>query len=288
MSVSSASWAGYCPVDKRMPTPSSNVLDSFRLTIGHRYVDGIDILYRTNAFHISSVPLLLNLPRLMPPHHLASVTTIELLWDWLGEHQTRRTIYEQAMAHPSPEPLPSTKFHDLCRITPQAFPNARHVYVALQADLQPPYVGELIDMRRLFEKAVLGPVEDMFRAMGAEHPEKEFNLAIQLRGFEGFAEHYWQQDMDDDVFERCHWALCYPDRLRGTLGYNGGEGRLTWTRDGVSFCETKAWKPLGDGAGGYWLRPGLDDRTFYFRMQCCFGSPPDDRIPRYEFWAYAW
>lgn len=53
------------------------------LTIENSYIEGVDILYRTNTFHISSLPLLLNLARLMPPRHLATITSVELLWDLL-------------------------------------------------------------------------------------------------------------------------------------------------------------------------------------------------------------
>ena len=46
----------------------------------HSYVDGINILYGTNTFHMSSLELQVHLPRLVPASHLEMITSLELLW----------------------------------------------------------------------------------------------------------------------------------------------------------------------------------------------------------------
>ncbi|KAL2021752.1 hypothetical protein VTK56DRAFT_6695 [Thermocarpiscus australiensis] len=212
------------------------------------YIEGIDILYRTNAFHISSLPLLLNLPRLMPPRHLAAITSLELLWDLFDDRETIDAAYKRAQAPPSlPPPLPpppTTKFHELCQIAPRIFPNTRNVYVALQARIEPPMSEDPADRRPLLERAILGPVEDMFRAMGPA-PEKEFSFAMQLGGFVGLARRRWRDhDVDPSVYKRTQYAV---------------DERGYFMLDGVSFRALRAWRPLAHGGAGYWLRPGLKD-----------------------------
>ncbi|AEO57202.1 hypothetical protein MYCTH_2303064 [Thermothelomyces thermophilus ATCC 42464] len=214
------------------------------------YIEGVDILYRTNTFHMSSLPLLLNLARLMPPRRLATITSVELLWDLFDDRETIKTVYKQAQASPSsvpPQSQPSTKFHELRQITPRIFPNARNVYVAVQAPIEPLFWAERpAACLPLLERAILGPVEDMFRAMGPE-PEKEFSFAIQLGGFLALARRHWRdKDVDPGVYRRAP-SQCAVDES----GY--------FVLDGVSFRAIRAWRPLGPGGAGYWLRPGLTD-----------------------------
>ncbi|KAK4237795.1 hypothetical protein C8A03DRAFT_15678 [Achaetomium macrosporum] len=249
------------------------------------YVDGIDILYRTNAFHISSLPLLLNLPRLMPPHHLAGITALELIWDLFDQPKTINSkiisaVYNRAQASPSLETPPSTKFHDLCQTIPRIFPNARNVYVALQGDVTPPVMESRRDMMSLFEKAILGPVEDMFRAMGPA-PHKEFSLALQSKAFYPLATRHWRADVDPGIFER---RDCYPEPLRRESGK--WEGARYWMLHGVLFRDIKAWRPLDDGLAGYWLRPGYHDSWHYMLHCMAFGEPVSTGDP--EDWLYEW
>ncbi|KAH6838563.1 hypothetical protein B0I37DRAFT_419495 [Chaetomium sp. MPI-CAGE-AT-0009] len=124
------------------------------------YREGIDILYRTNTFHFSSLPLLLDLPRLMPPHHIAAITSVELLWtftspDVLNDETMAQTWrnYTQPLSAPSlsnlsspttsppsqQQPTPQTKLHRLSAQLPVALPNLRRLYIALQAHLPPPH-----------------------------------------------------------------------------------------------------------------------------------------------------
>ncbi|KAL7960164.1 hypothetical protein V8C34DRAFT_312894 [Trichoderma compactum] len=44
------------------------------------YVEGIDVLYRTNTIHTSCQTLVLNLPRLLPPQRLPTITSLEIIY----------------------------------------------------------------------------------------------------------------------------------------------------------------------------------------------------------------
>ena len=51
----------------------------FLLSCRQAYTEGIDVLYSTNCIHMQSEPLLLQLPRLIPPNRLASITSLEMV-----------------------------------------------------------------------------------------------------------------------------------------------------------------------------------------------------------------
>ncbi|KAL2133779.1 hypothetical protein VTI74DRAFT_1716 [Chaetomium olivicolor] len=204
------------------------------------YLDGIDVLYKTNTFHFSSLSLLQDLPRLLPPHRLGVITSLELLWIFdkpniLNDDTINSTWASAAPSTSSTSSSRSsqeTAFHTLCTTLPQIFPAVRRLYIALQAHIAPPHTFHADDDAVAdVERVILGPVEGMFRRMGTGS-DKEFSLAIQRGGWEVFADRLTEQgDGAQRVFE----------------GFEDG-----------SYQE-RAWKPLDDKGNGYWLRPGWDD-----------------------------
>ena len=248
------------------PTWASSQL----LTPSPSYVEGTATLYTINAFHISHLPLLLNLPRLLPPHHLATITTLELLWDFFGDRATIQNIYSQAQQPPSPTTSDSpttTTFHALCHLTPRHFPNVRRLYLALQADVTPPALPNRAAMLPLFEKAFLAPVEAMFRAL-RPRPHTDFSFAMQATGYQVLAWRQGRRPLDEEgLGDRWEYEYCHPERLRMRtlrvrMGTDLGEAqRAYWVREGVRFEVSRAWMPLGGEGGWYWLRPGWTDPT---------------------------
>ncbi|KAH6635873.1 hypothetical protein F5144DRAFT_627994 [Chaetomium tenue] len=108
------------------------------------YHEGTDILYRTNTFHFASLPLLLDLPRLIPPAHLAAITSAELLWTFVDPRvladETMRQIWRDYIDSPSSFPdlsSPNNDFHRLAAQLPASLPNVRRLYIALQTHIPP-------------------------------------------------------------------------------------------------------------------------------------------------------
>ncbi|KAG7294181.1 hypothetical protein NEMBOFW57_004251 [Staphylotrichum longicolle] len=80
-------------------------------------------------------------------------------------------------------------FHTLCELIPKVFPNVRHLYIALQANIAPPRIiaATIEDRLSLVDSHILGPLEDMFRQIGPG-PGKEFTVSIQAAGWYMFLE----------------------------------------------------------------------------------------------------
>ncbi|KAK4143159.1 uncharacterized protein C8A04DRAFT_12584 [Dichotomopilus funicola] len=197
------------------------------------YLDGMDVLFRTNTFHISSLPLLLDLPQLLPPRYLPTITSLELLWTFADPSRlhdsTMTSIWDRHIGTPptSESVIEPTKFHRLCDLIPTTFPHLRRLYISMQAYLPPPDGNGGPDIRGAVETLFIHPIEDVFRTLGPA-PGKEFSLAIQQGGWKVFAQ-------------------------RWTEGEPGSVEQVGWRE--------KVWKPLGleEGAGGYWLCWGWDD-----------------------------
>ncbi|CAG9936313.1 unnamed protein product [Clonostachys rosea f. rosea IK726] len=51
------------------------------LSCRQAYLEGMDVLYRTNTIHIASAPLLHYLPDIMTPNVLSHITSLELVWN---------------------------------------------------------------------------------------------------------------------------------------------------------------------------------------------------------------
>ncbi|KAK4149687.1 hypothetical protein C8A00DRAFT_46737 [Chaetomidium leptoderma] len=147
------------------------------------YVDGIHVLYGTNTFHLASLPLLLDLPRLMSPQRLAAITSLELLLTFtspdLFDDETIKSVWDHALAPPL-----NTSAEDKV------------------------------------ERVILGPVEDMFRCLGPG-PGKHFSFAIQRGGWQVLADRLTQQDPRAQQFFESFDDSSYQERLWKPLGDDG-------------------------------------------------------------------
>lgn len=123
---------------------------------------GIDILYANNTFHLSDAHLILNLPRLLVPSRLASITSLEMLWK----------IHPFRDQQPNDPPFSDKgTFLELAQQTPDIFPSLRRAYISLQGDLAHPYGSPLtrgFDSKagcEFQEKALLTYIDAMVRRL---------------------------------------------------------------------------------------------------------------------------
>lgn len=254
------------------------------------------MLYRTNTFHIASLPLLLHLRQLLPPHHLRSVTSLELLWTFttpnLLNDRTMAATWSTAQLGTSSPPSSTSRrqrgdnpFLDLCATLPETFPNVRHLYIALQAHIAPPHpvaAAPTEEVVAAVERVILAPVEAVFRRLleidmdvdvgvgrdekkrkesdekkGNEKKKRELSLAIQRGGWQVFSE----------VLQRRDGRV---RQMRGAFADGSYQERLWKPLHMVGDSEVVGGE-VGTGEGaGYWLRPGWDDFEVFGREYWMF------------------
>lgn len=109
------------------------------LITSFRYREGIDVLYATNTIHMSSIELILNLPRLLLTQRLSSITSVEMRWS-LGS---------------SADNFPG--LHELSNAMPAILPHLELLYISLEGTLRRgAYYTLDVD-----DSALFGPVEQM-------------------------------------------------------------------------------------------------------------------------------
>lgn len=194
-----------------------------------RYADGIDVLFATNTFHLSRLDLLQNIPRLILPQRLSSITSLEMLWNFNMETERRIDIDNSMQLLWDKPDTQGSLLHELCAIMPETFPAVRFLYISVQSWLAPSSINSLEDPISDLEQIFLGPVEQMLRAMGPRLG-REFNVAIQQGA----------------------WRLL----LRKHSHMHGSA---------LAMSGQRFWKSLGVADGdemGYWICSGWDDIGF--------------------------
>ncbi|KAK0652762.1 hypothetical protein B0T16DRAFT_406768 [Cercophora newfieldiana] len=230
------------------------------LSCRQAYTDGVDVLYGTNTFHLSSLELQLNLPRLVPAHHLARITSLQLLWK-LNEVQPRSKNKQQPPRKDHARALwegegpdNNNPLHLLCGSIPQTFPNLQSLYISFQCWLNPPSTankGVNDDVISEVESIFLGPVEDMMRACGSNnHNGKlELSVAIQSGAWSTLLAKYEQvlgAGLKAELYEDGRGRFWKP--LLPSQGFQGVHDR---SGGGVDDGE--------ENRLGYWICSGWDD-----------------------------
>ncbi|KAI1660568.1 hypothetical protein F4813DRAFT_298044 [Daldinia decipiens] len=91
------------------------------------YIEGVDVLYSTNRFHIAYAELAICLPRLLPMQHLSAITAAELSWNLtLPPSEYFRWDADDK------DGLQSCDRLALLARLPQILPNLRYLYLSLQ------------------------------------------------------------------------------------------------------------------------------------------------------------
>lgn len=199
------------------------------LSCRQAYADGVDILFTTNTFHLSNLELQESLPRLLLPHRLSSINSLELLWDF-STPQPNGTLLHVLWETPEAKDSP---LHTLCRMVPEVFPNVHYLYISLQLRFWSP-LAEFYDLISVLEQVILGSIEDMLRNLGLSSG-REFNVAIS----------------------RLAWDVLYQKNTDLDSSKVKCEGHMS---------NDRFWKPLGppgievpeDHMLGYWICSGWD------------------------------
>lgn len=127
----------------------------------HRYFEGIDILYSTNRFDISSMPLIQHLPRLLPSRALSDIQSVEMCWE-LGQVAQPPITDQDISAEPRFDGWRT--FKSLLGQLPMSLPHLRYLHLTLRGIWFPPQMA-VNDLVRHSEPAMLQPLDEMVREL---------------------------------------------------------------------------------------------------------------------------
>lgn len=127
----------------------------------YRYIEGIDILYSTNRFHFSGMPLIQHLPSLLPANALSNIQSVEMCWD-LGQVAQPPVTDQDISAEPRFDGW--RMYLSLLNQLPKSLPRLRYLHLTLRGVWFPPQMA-VNDIVRHSEPAMLQPLDEMMREL---------------------------------------------------------------------------------------------------------------------------
>lgn len=103
------------------------------------YVEGIEVLYRTNTIHISGEALLLNLPKLLLPQRLRDISSVEIVWP-LRLREDMRGGRDPSLA------VDKEHLRTIVSILSSDLPNLSRPHLALKTDKEYGLITESVDL----------------------------------------------------------------------------------------------------------------------------------------------
>ncbi|KAL6872951.1 hypothetical protein J3F83DRAFT_760023 [Trichoderma novae-zelandiae] len=208
------------------------------------YIEGIDVLYATNTFHTASKEMILGLSSILLPQRLASITSVELLWDFAPFP----SIHPEVVKPPLSDMASFRLFLDA---VPATLPAVRKLHISLQGRLYPTRtVNGLTRWDSSVDRTdeILRPVDDFVSGLGPR--VTDFSLGIPSSLY---------QDQRDKAFKN-NEAVEQAHRGR----------------------HERHWRPLeggGDGLRtGYWVWLGHKDFTMPYVCSMADGGVMQDII----------
>lgn len=149
---------------------------SWLLSCRSACIEGLEAFFSTTTFHFSGTDLMLHMPKLMYPHLLQQITSLELPFGDHDHYQDQHRLTRELWRHSTDGQQGSKTMRRLCRAIPEACPNVQTVNILIQFWVAPSR-GNHPEADRLpyFVRHVLGPIEDMFRRLG---PRGEYTITI--------------------------------------------------------------------------------------------------------------
>lgn len=212
---------------------ASQIFHWLTLFTSYSYVEGIDVLYTTNTIHTCSKALVLDADRLLLPQRVASITSLELLWDF-----GPRPPWADSFPSKARELLDS--FEDMLRALRSSFRGLKNLYISVQwsekeptviYSRHPPQGGGGSAAGEPAEYLLMKRVDALVQQLPAR--VAAFSLAIPSSIYQA----------------QCHEAKETPGRV------------VEHVSDGKRY--ERFWRPVGNNGGGahngYWVRLGQRD-----------------------------
>lgn len=158
----------------------------FLLSCRQAYTEGIDVLYSANCIHIQSEPLLLQLPRLILPNRLSSITSLEIvITAHYNPQQNSRSSFNVDHLKPILEHI-ATYFHEL-RSLYLSFRVASHGREILNGPALP-WIDAFHHSTQLREMTVELPSSDYWAALTSQLVSHPYDTPTQ----NSFQRYFWR------------------------------------------------------------------------------------------------
>lgn len=138
------------------------------------YIEAIRVIYGTNTFNISTLPVLLKVPRLIPRHLFNEITSLELTMLLEDIYSFRWPSPELGRGNNSPD-FGDKLVDRLCDTLPTTFPRLRKLHIAFRASRKQPLYCFETDQIQEIPWIFLGPIENIMRSMS---PSQNRELSI--------------------------------------------------------------------------------------------------------------
>lgn len=126
-----------------------------------RCIEGLDILYSTNRFHISGLPLIMHIPRLLPAQAVSDIQSVEMCWDL--DQVAQPPVTDQDISA-DPRFHGWRMFLSLIDQVPKSLPHLRYLHLTLRGIWFLPQMAAN-DLVRHSESAMLQPIDGMVREL---------------------------------------------------------------------------------------------------------------------------
>ncbi|KAI6779307.1 uncharacterized protein J7T54_001037 [Emericellopsis cladophorae] len=215
------------------------------------YSDGMDVLFSTNTFYLSSIPLLLNMRRLISPYEVDKIKSVQLAVGKSRLFRFEKDPLVHGLWQGTAEEKRDCALPLVCSTVPNLFSNVRRLELYVQSQLCPSRDVPVDQRVSLLVRDVMDPLEDMVRCLGAG---KQVVIAVSLEAHKALMQKH--RELEGAAF-----------RWEPVVGTNGAIQR-----------HQQFWRALGsDDNGnemGYWLRTGWNDHDIVNDpyMMNCFGG----------------
>ncbi|KAL6696878.1 hypothetical protein J3F84DRAFT_371513 [Trichoderma pleuroticola] len=215
------------------------------LSCRQAYVEGIDVLYRTNTIHMSGQTLILHLPQLLPPQRLSAITSLEIVCPLMLHEAEVGAIPDVGL------------LKNYLSVFASSLPSLTRLYLALKAkgsNARP------VDMQSVFEVLDAFVLETSLREFTVSHSHTVFTPLYNSIRNGVAAQHHHPYKTIPEIWRNVDGSYILPIRGPNTEPYYK-QVETSWPKPPRVGFRTVGVDAVGDGD---WLVEGeVDDYAQY-------------------------
>ncbi|KAL6820275.1 hypothetical protein J3E69DRAFT_341565 [Trichoderma sp. SZMC 28015] len=211
------------------------------LSCRQAYMEGIDVLYRTNTIHMSGQTFILNLPQLLPPKRLSAITSLEIVCPLTLHGAEVGAIPEVVL------------LKNYLSVLASNLPSLTRLYLALKAQGS---IARPVDMQSVFEVLDEFVLKTSLKEFTVSHSHTVFTPLYNAVQNEAAAQHRHQYKTIPEIWRNADGSYILPVWGPNTEPFYK-QVETSWPKPPRVGYRTVGADAVGDG---YWLVEGeVDD-----------------------------